>query len=92
MVRARSKSNVELLTVHVTEAQLELLRKLDFPGTQEILATPVQGEEGLHLQVTRAALEDLAGWVAGQANHERSKRRAALLHHAADAMEFALGR
>lgn len=91
MARAGSKSEVELLEVHVTEEQLELLRKLDFPGTEKILAKPLQGEEGLFLQMSRVALEDFVGWVAGEANHERKKRRAEMLHDIADEMELALG-
>ena len=36
MVRRRDKSEEELLEVHVTEEQLELLGKLDFPGTRNL--------------------------------------------------------
>ena len=41
--------------------------------------------------MTRMALEDFAGWVAGEANHERSARRAEMLNDIADEMEAALG-
>ena len=90
MTRRRSMSDEEMLEVHVTEEQLELLRKLDFPCTAEILARPVLGEEGLFLRVTRRGLEALVGWVAFEANHARKKGRAAMLHDIADAMEAAL--
>jgi hypothetical protein len=90
MARRGDKSGVELLEVHVTEEQLELLRKLDFPGTEEILAKPIVGEEGLFVRMSRMALEDFVGWVAGEANHERKKRRAEMLNDIADEMESAL--
>lgn len=92
MAQRKSKTDGKLLEVHVTEEQLELLRKLDFPCTEKILAKPVLCEEGLFLRISRVALEDFVGWVAGEANHERSKRRAAVLHDIADEMEMALGR
>ena len=91
MAQRRSRSDEKLLEVHVTEEQLELLRRLDFPGTEKVLAKPVLGEEGLFLRMSRMELEDFVGWVAGEANHERSKRRAAVLHDIADEMEIALG-
>ena len=91
MARSGTKADKELIEVHVTEEQLALLRKLDFPCTEKILAKPVMGEEGLFLRMGRMELEDFVGWVAGEANHERSKRRAALLHDIADEMESALG-
>ena len=92
MTRGRKSEDAELLEVYVTEEQLALLRKLDFPGTEETLAKPVLGEEGLCLRMSRRDLEDFVGWVAGEANHERKKRRAEMLHDIADEMEAALGK
>ena len=91
MARGQSEGDEELLEVHVTEEQLEVLRTLDFPGTETTLAKPVLGEEGLFLRMSRWKLEDFVGWVAGEANHERKRRRAEMLHDIADEMEAALG-
>ncbi len=90
MAPPRRKTKLELHDVYMTTPQLELLRKLNFPGTQEDLAHPVHREDGMCLPMTRPALEALVGWVAGQANHERSERRAEMLNDIADDMEALL--
>ena len=61
----------EPITIVVSSAELALLKKLDFPCSQEVLATASPGLEGIALHGSRADLASLAGWVAGEANHAR---------------------
>jgi len=74
----------------ISKAGLDLLRKHDFPCSEGVLATARQTEEGHELRGSRQDLEDLVGWVAGEANHSRSRRQAELLSSIADEIEFAL--
>lgn len=51
--------------------------------------------EGLEFSGKRHLIDEMAGWVASEANHERekkggSRRRAKLLNSACDAIEDAL--
>jgi hypothetical protein len=54
-----------LLTVAVTAEQLEPLRKLDYPLSQELVGSAHPAGEGFRLRGTRVDVESLAGWVAG---------------------------
>lgn len=86
-------STDEELLVVVSEAQLALLRKLDFPCTAKLLASARVTEEGVELAGSYHALDDLVGWVAGEANHSRStraNRRTELLDDLADLLEAEL--
>ncbi|HZZ84889.1 MAG TPA: hypothetical protein VFE30_10155 [Anaeromyxobacteraceae bacterium] len=81
------------ITIIVSEAELTLLKKLDFPCSQNVLATARRTEGGIVLEGSWAHLDSLAGWVAGDANHARRNRRprqAELLDSIADQLEDVL--
>jgi hypothetical protein len=78
------------LTLHLSGPHLALLRKLNFPGSERILATAVLTNGGLALTGCHYEFEELVGWVACEANHTRSPRRADLLNEIADELEAIL--
>jgi hypothetical protein len=83
----------EPITIIVSSAELALLKKLDFPCSQGVLATARPDMEGIALDGSWADFESLAGWVAGEANHARRNRRSrqtALLDSIADQLEDVL--
>jgi hypothetical protein len=81
----------DTLTLIVSAAELALLRKLDFPCSEPVLASAHPTDEGIALHGTRAKLESLAGWVAGEANHARAgTRRSELLYGLAEQIEDVL--
>jgi len=84
-------ANERLLSTCVSGQQLALLKKLDYPCSQEVLAsaTPVL-DEGFEITGTRYDFETLAGFVAGDANHGRAGRRQDLLYEIAEALESVL--
>lgn len=83
-----------LLSTCISEEALALLKKLDYPCSESVLASAVliEDEGVVELTGSRSDFESLAGWVAGDANHEdrRRKRRLALLYEISDALEGAL--
>lgn len=81
----------EPITIVVSSAELALLKKLDFPCSQGVLATARPDLEGIALHGSRPDLESLAGWVAGEANHARpGTRRSELLDSLAEQLEDVL--
>lgn len=81
----------ESITIIVSSAELALLKKLDFPCSQDVLATARPDMEGIALHGSRSDLESLAGWVAGEANHARpGTRRSDLLDSLAEQLEDVL--
>lgn len=81
------------ITIIVSAAELTLLEKLDFPCSKHVLATARRTERGIALEGSWADLDSLAGWVAGEANHARRKRRprqTELLDSIADQLEDVL--
>jgi hypothetical protein len=81
----------EPITIVVSSAELALLKKLDFPCSQEVLATASPGLEGIALHGSRADLASLAGWVAGEANHARPRtRRSELLESLSEQLDGVL--
>lgn len=84
----------DLLTIVVSGAQLSLLKKLDFPCSQDVLASAARIEEGIELTGSWSDFDSLAGWVAGEANDSSRRRpggrRTELLHDLADEIEHAL--
>ena len=79
------------ITIIVSGAELALLKKLDFPCSQDVLATARATDEGIALHGSRTHLSSLAGWVAGEANHSRPRtRRAELLYSLAEQLEDVL--
>jgi hypothetical protein len=86
-------SNEELLTTVISPPQLALLKKLDFPCSEDVIDTATPVEDGLEISGTRNDFEDLAGWCAGEANHcdPRSRRKLALLDDLCESLEAALG-
>lgn len=81
------------ITIIVSPAELALLEKLEFPCSQHVLATARPTERGIALEGPWADLDSLAGWVAGEANHARRKRRprqTELLDSIADQLEDVL--
>lgn len=88
---AMAPPDERLLSICVSPAQLKLLKKLDYPGSQDVLASAVDlDDEGFELQGTRVDFEMLAGFVAGDANHTRPSRKQEQLHDIAEALESAL--
>lgn len=81
------------LTVMVSEEELVLLRKLDFPCSEEILASARPTHYGHELCGSAVDFDFLVGFVAGEANHSRGgSRREILLDNIADGIEAALAR
>jgi hypothetical protein len=81
------------LSLYVTGAQLALLKKHDFPCSQDVLASARETEEGIELSGSWLDFDSLAGWVAGEANYARRNRRprqTELLDDIADQLESAL--
>jgi hypothetical protein len=79
------------LSTCICGEQLALLKKLDYPCSEAILASATLIEdEGFELTGNRNAFETLAGFVAGDANHSRAGRRRDQLYDIAEALESAL--
>ena len=86
-----ARTDERLLTICISKQQLALLKKLDYPCSEDVLASAVLIEdEGYELTGNRDDFESLAGFVAGDANHSRAGRRQDNLHEIADALENAL--
>ena len=88
----RSTSQQPQLEVHLSEAEYAVLSHIDEVAVEEVTKTVRRTPDGVVLRLSRAALDDLVGYVAGEANHERSRRRAEVLHAIADEMEAVLAR
>ena len=67
-----------------------LLRKFDYPLSQELVGSARPTGEGFRLRGTRVDVESLVGWVAGDANHARDAAMALLLNDLADELEAVL--
>lgn len=79
------------LSICISGQQLALLKKLDYPCSEAVLASAaVIDDEGYELTGSRVDFEMLAGFVAGDANHSRAGRRQDNLHDIAEALENAL--
>ncbi len=93
-----TRSPQEQLVVHLSSAALELLKQLDYPCSEGVLASArrIEGleDEGIEIELTgsRTDLEFMAGFIAGDANHadRRKKRKLALLNALSEAFESAL--
>lgn len=83
----------KLLTAYVSSEELALLKKLDFPCSERVLASATPTEEGLCITGTRADFDSLIGWVAGEANdaqRRRARRRADILTRIFEELDAAL--
>jgi hypothetical protein len=81
------------LSIVVSEEELAVLRRFDFPCSEGVLASARSTESGIELTGSRLDFDDLAGWVAGEANYQRRKRRSRqtrLLDSIADQLEDVL--
>ncbi len=79
------------LTICISEQQLALLKKLDYPCSEDVLASATLVEdEGFVLTGKRDHFEMLAGFVAGDANHCRRGRRQDELYGISEVLENAL--
>lgn len=81
------------LTITISDDELALLRKLDFPCSGDVIASARRTEEGLELCGSWVAFDSLVGWVAGEANYARRHRRprqTELLDSIADQLEDVL--
>ncbi|MBI5542345.1 MAG: hypothetical protein HY901_00530 [Deltaproteobacteria bacterium] len=81
-----------VLTLLLSKPELALLKKLDFPCSEPVLATAQLTEQGYELTGSWNDFDSLVGWVAGEANHTRSARKADLLNDIADQLECELSR
>ena len=63
------------LEVHLSEKEFAALRLVDADARDSEFAVVQRTEDGVVLRVSRAALDDLVGYVAAKANHTRSRRR-----------------
>lgn len=82
-----------LMTLVLSGDELALLKKLDFPCSERVLATARPGEEGLELTGSWSDFDSLAGWVAGEANdahRHRHMHKARLLDSIAEQLEAML--
>ncbi|MBN1335054.1 MAG: hypothetical protein JXB39_03740 [Deltaproteobacteria bacterium] len=83
----------ETITVYISVEGLALLRQHNFPCSDVVLATATATKDGIRLTGMRFEIESLAGWVAGEANDSRKKRRTrktCILDEVADELETAL--
>ncbi len=83
------------LTVVVTKAQFTLLKEHDFPLTERLLENAKEHGSGMELSGTSVELENLLGWVAGEANISRAhgrRRKTKMFDNIADQLEVALAR
>ena len=79
------------LSTCISGQQLALLKKLDYPCSQRVLASATLIEdEGFEITGSRYDFETLAGFVAGDANHGRPGRRRDHLYDIAEALESVL--
>ena len=79
------------LSTCISGQQLALLKKLDYPCSESLLASATLIEdEGFELTGSKSDFETLAGFVAGDANHGRPGRKRDLLYDISDALESAL--
>jgi hypothetical protein len=81
------------VTLSAHGSAVDLLKLLDFPCCGAVLASARRTEQGYVLTGSWADFDSLAGWVAGEANHARSRLRADeadLLDRIADQLEDAL--
>jgi hypothetical protein len=80
-----------LLSTCISGQQLALLKKLDYPCSERVLASATLIEdEGFEITGNRYDFETLAGFVAGDANHGRAGRKRDLLYEISDALESVL--
>lgn len=86
------RSTHRRITAELTEDELLLLRKLDFPCTEEILDDAQLTRYGYEISGTVVDFESLAGWLASEANHSPDESRAFILNDIADGIEAALSR
>lgn len=88
---AMPRTDERPLSICISGQQLALLKKLDYPCSERVLASAnLIEDEGFELTGSRDDFETLAGFVAGDANHSRAGRRQDNLHEIADALEHAL--
>lgn len=83
----------KLLTAYVSQEELALLKKLDFPCSERVLASATPTDEGICLSGTRDDFDSLIGWVAGEANdadRRRARRRASILTRIFEELDAAL--
>ena len=79
------------LSTCISGQQLALLKKLDYPCSEGMLASATLIEdEGFEVTGSRYDFETLAGFVAGDANHSRAGRRRDQLYDISEALESAL--
>lgn len=90
---SRTAAEEKLLTAYVSREELALLKKLDFPCSETVLASAVPTDEGICLTGTHADFDSLIGWVAGEANdadRRRARRRANILTRIFEELDGAL--
>lgn len=81
----------QMIEVIVSPDELEVLLSIDLHDhLRAIVEAAVPGEDGMLFKGRRTFINELAGWVAREANHERKAWRADLLNDACDAIELAL--
>ena len=64
-----------VLSIVISDDEFALLKKHDFPCSEDVLASARRTEEGIELFGSRVDFASLTGWVAGEANHARKNRR-----------------
>jgi hypothetical protein len=88
---AMAPTNERPLSTCISGQQLALLKKLDYPCSERVLASATLIEdEGFEITGSRYDFETLAGFVAGDANHGRPGRRRDQLYDIAEALESVL--
>jgi hypothetical protein len=83
----------DLREAMVGAAEYDELLRLDFPGSARVVGGATLSEDadegGILLLGRRSEFEDLAGWLAGEANHAKPGRRQDLLDSLYEAVESA---
>jgi len=77
------------LSVTFTQAEIDLVRDHTMADPEYMnRLKPVRGEKGVfRAGFTLGDLDDLLGYIAAEANHSRSKKRAALLYNLYDRLQ-----
>lgn len=70
-----SEVEAELLSIFVNREQLALLKKHFFPGSDRVVASATRTAHGIELTGSWEEFDNLAGWVAAEANDARRNRR-----------------
>lgn len=71
----RRPAQDEVLTITLTKREFALLQKHAFPGSENLLGAATPVDDGFEISGPARQFDSLVGWVAGEANASRERRR-----------------